>query len=263
MDDKLLLVDIHLLESRVHHALRNIPKSKAALTAARTAANAIYVPPNAQAEIDCQSGTLHAEEKDYKTAYSYFYEGFEQYSSVDEKNAGPVLKYMLLCKIMSGNADDVASIVNTKAGLKYSNSGVDAMLAIAEAYKNRSLKEFQAALHKYSEDLTQDIIVHNHLKSLYDKMLEQNICRLIEPYSCVQIDFVANKLNLPVDVVEAKMSQCILDKVIYATLDQGSGSLIIYENAEIDQSYKACLETFGTLMNVVQSLHQRSNKLVS
>jgi 26S proteasome regulatory subunit N6 len=68
LDDKMILTEVHLLESKVNHAISNFPKAKAALTSARTSANAIYCPPLLQAQLDLQSGVLHAEDKDYTTA---------------------------------------------------------------------------------------------------------------------------------------------------------------------------------------------------
>ena len=90
-----------MVESKVYHALENLPKAKAALTSVKTTANSIYVVPLLQAEIDMMSGLIAADEKDYGTAYSYFYETFEGYRSMNDSNAGLAFKFMLFSKIMN------------------------------------------------------------------------------------------------------------------------------------------------------------------
>ncbi|KAF7233562.1 26S proteasome non-ATPase regulatory subunit 11 [Paragonimus skrjabini miyazakii] len=56
LDDKVLLVEVQLMESQVYYRLGNLQRSRAALTSARTTANGIYCPPRLQASLDLLSG---------------------------------------------------------------------------------------------------------------------------------------------------------------------------------------------------------------
>lgn len=96
-----------------------------------------------QAEIDLQSGILNAEERDFKTAFSYFFEAFEQYNNLKSPKALTSLKYLLLCKVMSDNASEVSSIISSKSGLNYSGPELDAMKMVAEARTQSSLTMLQ------------------------------------------------------------------------------------------------------------------------
>lgn len=263
LDDKLVLVEVQLLESRVYHALGNVPKGRAALTSARTSAASVYTPPLLQAGLDMQSGMLHAEDKDFNTAFSYFIEAMEGYHSQDEaQKATSALQYMLLCKIMLNLGDDVTSLMTSKQAIKYAGKNLDAMKAVARAHTNRSLEEYETALSDYRYELGSDRFISNHLRRLYDAMLEQNLIKVIEPFSRVEIDHVAKMVGLDTQQVERKLSQMILDKVIVGVLDQGAGCLIVYDEAERDQGYDAALETIEKLSSVVDVLYTNQASLL-
>ncbi|KAL4505921.1 hypothetical protein ABPG72_013682 [Tetrahymena utriculariae] len=260
-DDKHMLVEGQLIESKIHYALENYAKAKASLTASRACSNSIYCAPALQADIDMMTGILQCEDKDYKTAYSYFYEGFEALNSLEDPKSLKALKYMLLCKIMTSNYDDIAQILNGKYGLKYAGKDLDAMKLVAKAYREKSLAQFQDLLKIFAEQITGDPIIKNQLNQLYDQLLEQNLFRLIEPYTRVQISHIAHRIGLDENLVQKKLSELILDKKIDGTLDQGTGCLILFDDIKCDDLYKNAIEHNQQMEIVVEKLFEKAKLL--
>ena len=280
IDDKQLLVETHLMESKIHFGLRNVPMAKAALTASRTCANAIYVAPNLQASIDTMSGTIHTEEGDYNTAHSYFLEAFEQLDQMNEEaQAVPCLKYMMLCRILDSltktlklsakgaiGADktsplEVSSLITSRQAVKYASRDLEAMTAIAKAATQRSLNDFEKVLKEYAQELQQDLLIKHHLHILQEQLLESNLIRIMEPYSCVELTHIATLMELPLPVVEKKLSQMILDGKFQGILDQGKGQLVVYEEGEKDGAMEKGLQVLEHMDEVVTTLFERSKAL--
>jgi 26S proteasome regulatory subunit N6 len=152
IDDKLLQVEVFLIECKAHHALGNHTKAKASLSAARSNANSVYSSPLLQSDIDLITGIIYSDESDFKTAASYFYEAFETFNQNSMYKEGlQVLKYMIMCKIMLNATDEVTQLMTGKNGIKYSGKDLDAMRAMMKAHKNQSLVEFHEVLKAYPQ----------------------------------------------------------------------------------------------------------------
>ena len=261
VDDKNLLVESHLLEAKLIYESQNIAKAKAALTACRANANKIYIQPVLHADIEKTAGILHLAEKDYRIAYSYFYEAFEAFhTNGEKKTALETFQYMLLAKIMQDSIDDANNIVQGRYGQIYSNdSGL--MIEILNAYKTKTLVDLAQILNNRRAEISKNRIIMSQIDFLYDQLLEKNIQKLITAYSKVQIRYLASKLKIEDDAIERKVGEMILDEKLLGSLDQENGVLILFENKAVDPMFKDSLEVFENLNQALDELAIRSEKL--
>ncbi|EJD45826.1 hypothetical protein AURDEDRAFT_165280 [Auricularia subglabra TFB-10046 SS5] len=162
--------------------------------------------PRVLADPDTADQNLNAEDEDYKTAYSYFSETFENMSSHDDPQALNSLKYMLLCKIM-----------------------------------------LNLALRDHRDELSSDPTIRSHLAALYHTLLEQNLLRIVEPYSVVEVAFDAQSVAQDRQRVAAKLSQMILDMGLPRCAGPGPGD-VPYESAI------QMLEQVGKVVELMRAL---------
>ena len=114
-------------------------------------------------------------------------------------------------------------MLSIKLAAKYAQlRDVESMRAIARAHQNRNLADFEQALKDYQKgrstnslssflcslcsgvELSSDTTIRTHLSALYDTLLEQNLLRIVEPYSAVEVEYVAEQVQQGRQAVELK-----------------------------------------------------------
>ena len=258
-EDNLGLIQLLLLESKIHYATNGISKAKATLTSVKTLITKVYVEPKLQANIDMHAGILAAYEKDFNLAFSYFYEAFDAYNIPNQKRRNKGLRafqLMILSKIVGDHLEEVNNIVLSKQGKDYYGKEVEALRSIEAAIREKSIKLLKDNIEKNKEYFT-DPVIKYHIDNLHNDLLEKNLIKIIKPYSVVEIDFVAKTIGLSYDDVLNKLRQMILDKKINGILDQGNGSLIIYEPETSNPYLDKSIETFKNLEKVVEALDKK------
>ena len=72
-------------------------------------------------------------------------------------------------------------------------------------------------------ELSSDTTIRTHLSALYDTLLEQNLLRIVEPYSIVEVEYVAQQVGQGRQAVEQK---CVSLRVFGLAMRRGG--LIVY-----------------------------------
>lgn len=264
LEDRELLIEVSLEESKSAFNLNNFAKAKTTLLTAKTSTNSAFASPQLQAAVDLQSGVLYSsEERDYKTSFSYFYEAFEGFSSIgDKKNATDALKYMILCKIMLNETEQLPGILATKGIVPHLTDGkIIAINSMADAFRKRSLKDFMKALDEHKRELVEDKVVAVHSQNLERNMLEKEISRVIEPYSVIELSYIARVIGMTVPPVEKAIARMILDKKLLGSIDQHSDTVVVYPEGGATKHFTRSLITIKELTKTVDALYSRTKKI--
>lgn len=66
-------------------------------------------------------------------------------------------------------------------------------------------------------ELVEDPLIKTHLGKLYEQLLESNLIKIIQPFSCVEIEHVAKLIKLPLPQIELKYVGCRTCKLMFST----------------------------------------------
>lgn len=212
-----ILLEIFALEIQMYGEVGNFKKLKEVYTSTLQVKSAIPHPRIMGVIREC-GGKMHMSERNWEAAQVDFFQAFLNYDEAGSTQRIQVLKYLVLAHMLMGSDINPFDSQETKP---YKNDPeIVAMTNLVSAYQRREVHEAEMILRENKRTIMDDSFIKTYIEDVLRGLRTQYIIDTIRPYSRIQLDYLAQKLNITVDQVEDLLMSLVFDDKIKARIDQ-------------------------------------------
>lgn len=212
-----ILLEIFALEIQMYGETGNYKKLKETYDATLQVKSAIPHPRIMGVIREC-GGKMHMSEKNWELAQIDFFQAFLNYDEAGSAQRIQVLKYLVLAHMLMGSEINPFDSQETKP---YKNdSQIVAMTDLVGAYQRREVHEAERILANNHATIMDDPFIRTYIDEVLKGLRTQYLLDLIQPYTRIGLEFLAQQLNIATHEVEELIMTLILDGRISGRIDQ-------------------------------------------
>jgi len=162
------------------------------------------------------------QQREWSKAHEDFFEAFKNYDEAGSDHRIQCLKYYLMSHMLSCNEDiDKINPFDSQDLQAYAkHPEIIALTSLVDAYNNNDIHCFEKILKNNWKTIMDDEFIRSYIQDLLFSLRTQRLLELLKPYTSIQILFISQELNIPVNEVQELLVSLILDEKINAHIDQ-------------------------------------------
>ncbi|OCT52006.1 COP9 signalosome complex subunit 2 [Cladophialophora carrionii] len=226
-------LEAYALEIQMYAEMKNNKRLKSLYQKALTVRSAVPHP-KVQGVIRECGGKMHMSEENWKEAQSDFFESFKNYDEAGSMQRIQVLKYLVLTTMLMKSTINPFDSQETKP---YKNDPrISAMTDLVDAYQRDDIFRYESIL-KDNQDLLADPFIAENIDEVSRNMRTKAILMLIAPYTRFTLQFIAERIKIPVSEVQDILGVLIVDKKLQAKINQQNGTVEVEDSQGSDKEH--------------------------
>lgn len=162
----------------------------------------------------------------WEAAQIDFFQAFLNYDEAGSPQRIQVLKYLVLAHMLMGSEINPFDSQETKP---YKNDPeIVAMTDLVGAYQRREVHEAERILANNHATIMDDTFIRSYIDEVLRGLRTQYLLDLVQPYTRIELAFLAKQLNISVPQVEELVMLLILDGRLAGKIDQVQQRLVLH-----------------------------------